>query len=76
MLGELAGDVVDKHLGVPNLVGVENVGRQRVAAPVPGAAIRVDSDLAHGVATGNVSGSASTERRPVVYLSWTPGGIS
>src|SRR5271170_7359221 len=32
---EVTGDVLDEHDGVPNLVGIEDVRRQRVAAPVP-----------------------------------------
>ena len=76
MLGELAEDLVDEHYRVPNLVGVENVGRQGVAAPMPDAALRVEEDAAHGEATGKTSGSACTERSALVYLSSTPGGIS
>ena len=61
---------------MPDVVGVEHFGRQRVAASVPGTTVRVDRDAAHGVATGNVSGSDSTERSAVVYFSSVPGGIS
>jgi hypothetical protein len=45
---------------MPNLVGVKDVRCQRVAAPVPFAAVCVDTDTAH-VATGKVNGSDSTD---------------
>ena len=45
---------------MPNLVGVKDVRRQRVAAPVSLAAVCVDTDTAH-VATGKVNGSDSTD---------------
>ena len=57
---EVTGDVLDEHDGVPYLVGIEDVRRQRVAAPVPLAALRVDTDTTH-VGTGKVSGSDSTD---------------
>ncbi len=66
LLLQLAGDLLDAHDRVPNLVGVEDVGRQGVAAPVPEAAIQVDENLGHEVGTGNVSGSASTDRSAAV----------
>ena len=57
---ELTGDVLDENDGMPNLVGVKDVRCQRVAAPVPFAAVCVDTDTAH-VATGKVNGSDSTD---------------
>ena len=57
---ELAGDGLDAHDRVPNLVGVKDVRCQRVAAPVPFAAVCVDTDTAH-VATGKVNCSDSTD---------------
>jgi hypothetical protein len=45
---------------VPYLVGIEDVRRQRVAAPVSLAALRVDTDTTH-VGTAKVSGSDSTD---------------
>ena len=45
---------------MPNLVGVKDVRRQRVAAPVSLAAVCVDTNTAH-VATGKVNGSDSTD---------------
>ncbi len=56
----LTGDVRDEHDGVPDLVGIEDVWRQRVAATVPFAAVCVDTDLRH-VGTGKVNGSDSTD---------------
>jgi hypothetical protein len=50
---------------VPDLVGIEDVRRQRVAAPVPLAALRVDTNTTH-VGTGNVNGSDSTDRSAAV----------
>jgi hypothetical protein len=57
---QFAGDVLDEHDGVPYLVGVEDVGRQGVAAPVPLTPVCVDTDTAH-VATGKINGSDSTD---------------
>ena len=47
-----------------DLVGVEDVGCQGVAAPVPGAPVGVDGYAGHG--TGKTSGSDSTERSAAV----------
>jgi hypothetical protein len=58
---ELAGNVLDQHDSMPNLVGVEDVGRQGVTTPVPLAAVDVDADTCHGFGTGKVSGSDSTD---------------
>ena len=66
---QVAGDVLDEHDGVANLVGVEDVGRQGVAAPVPLTAICVHTDATHGVDTGKVSGSDSTDLSAAVYVS-------
>ncbi len=67
---ELTGDVVDAHDRMSNLVGIKDVRRQRVAAPVPLAAVCVDTDTRHGfetaLATGNVNGSDSTDRNAAV----------
>ena len=53
-----------------DLVGIEDVGRQRVAASVPGAAVSVNEDAGHGfeagVDTGKISGSDSTDRSAAV----------
>ncbi len=57
----LTGDVFDKHDRVPDLVGVEDVRRQRVATPVTDAAICVYGHPGHDAGTGNVSGSDSTD---------------
>lgn len=76
LLLELAGDLRYAHDAVPDLVGVEDVGRQRIAASMPYAAICVDGDAGHGVGPGKVSGSVSTDRNPRVYLSSTPGLIA
>ena len=62
----LTGDVFDKHDRMPNLVGVEDVRRQGVATPVADAAICVDFDARHDVATGKISGSDSTDRSAAV----------
>ena len=62
---EVTGDVLDEHDRVPDLVGIEDVRRQRVAAPVPLAALRVDTNTTH-VATGKVNGSDSTDRSAAV----------
>ncbi len=56
---EFTRDFLDEHDGVADLVGIEDVGRQGVAAPVAGAAVSVDEDAGHG--TGKVSGSDSTD---------------
>ncbi len=74
MLLELARDIVRENDRVPDLVSVEDVGRQCVAAPVSGADIGVDRDARHDVE--NLSGSDSTERSALVYLSSVPGTIS
>ena len=42
MLFEFTGDFGDAHYRMSDLVGVEDVGRQRVAAAVPGAAVSID----------------------------------
>jgi hypothetical protein len=62
---EVTGDVLDEYDRVPDLVGIEDVRRQRVAAPVPLAALCVDADTTH-VRTGNVNGSDSTDRSAAV----------
>ena len=62
---EVAGDVLDEDNGVPNLVGVKDVRCQRVAAPVPFAAVCVDTDTTH-FATGKINGSDSTDRSAAV----------
>ena len=62
---KFAGDVLDQNDRVPDVVGVENVRRQRVTAPVSFAALCIDTDASH-VATGKVRGSDSTERSPAV----------
>ena len=72
---EVTGDVLDEHDRVPNLVGIKDVGRQCVAAPVPLAALCVDTDTTH-VGTGNVNGSNSTDLSAAVYVSSVPGLIS
>ena len=76
VLLEFTGDVCDAHYRVSDLVGIENVGRERVAASMPGAALSVDGDAGHCFTTGNVSGSDSTDRSAAVYVSCVPGGIS
>ena len=59
--------LVGWHRSVTNLVAVAQVvglherRRQRVAAPVSDAAIRVDENLGHGLDAGKVSGKASTD---------------
>lgn len=58
---EFAADFLDEHNGVAERVAVEDVGRQGVATPVAHAAVGVDDDSCHGVGTGKVSGSASTD---------------
>lgn len=63
---EVTGDVLDEHDRVPHLVGIEDVRRQCVAAPVPLAALRVDTDVCHDVGTGKVNGSDSTDRSAAV----------
>jgi hypothetical protein len=67
---EFTGDFFDEHDGVAHVVGIEDVGRQGVAAPVAGAAVGVDGDSGHGFetgeATGKVSGSDSTDRNAAV----------
>ena len=45
---------------MPNLVSIEDIWRQCVAAAVPLAALRVHTDTGH-VATGKVNGSDSTD---------------
>jgi hypothetical protein len=57
---QVAGDVLDEYDGMPNLVGVEDVGRQGIATPVPLTAVCVDTDTRH-VGTRKVSGSDSTD---------------
>jgi hypothetical protein len=66
MLLEFAGDVLDEDDRVSDLIGVEDVGRQGVAAPVTGATVSVDADTSHDIVTANVSGSDSTDLRPPV----------
>ena len=66
MLLEFTGDFPDEHYRVSDLVGIEDVGRQRVTAPVPGAAVSVDPDAGHSVGTGKISGSDSTDRSAAV----------
>jgi len=61
---------------MPNLVGVEDVRRQRVAAPVADAAICIDVDVTHDAATGKTSGSDSTDLSAAVYVNSVPGLIS
>ena len=63
---EFTGDVLDEHDGVAEFVGVEDVGRQGVAAPMAGATVSVDGDAGHVAGTGNVSGSDSTDRSAAV----------
>jgi hypothetical protein len=58
---QVTGDVLDQHDGVPDVVGIEDVRRQGVAAPVSLAAICVDADASHELATGKVNGSDSTD---------------
>ena len=62
------GKCPDLELNV--LVGIEDVGRQGVAAPVAGAAVGVYRDSGHafetGLVTGKVSGSDSTDRSATV----------
>jgi hypothetical protein len=72
---EVTGDVLDEHDRVPDLVGIEDVRRQRVAAPVAFTAIRVHTDTGH-LATGKVNGSDSTDRSAAVKVSSVPGLIS
>ena len=72
---ELAGDGLDAHDRVPNLVGIKDVRRQRVAAPVSLAAVCVDTNTAH-VGTGKVNGSDSTDRSAAVKVSSVPSLIS
>ena len=66
MLLEFTGDFPEEHYRVSDLVGVEDVGRERVAASVPGAAVSVDPDAGHSVGTGKISGSDSTDRSAAV----------
>ena len=63
---EVARDVLDAHDAVADLVGVEDVGRQGVAAPVAGAKVWVNPDAGHGWETGKTSGSDSTDRSAAV----------
>jgi len=72
---DAAFDFTDEHDGVADLVGVEDVGRQAVTAPVAGAAVGVDRDVGHD-GTGNIRGSDSTDRSAAVKVSWVPGLIS
>jgi hypothetical protein len=51
---------------MPDVVGVKNIRRQGVTAPVTDAAIYVDIDVSHDVSTGNVNGSDSTDRNAAV----------
>ena len=61
---------------MPDLVGVEDFWRQAVAAAVADAALRVQFDACHGVSTGKINGSDSTDRSAAVYVNWVPGLIS
>jgi hypothetical protein len=67
---EPTGNVFDAHDCVPNLVGIKDLRRQCVAAPVPLAAICVHTDTGHGfgtgLATGKVNGNDSTDRSAAV----------
>ena len=76
MLFKFTGDFGDTQYRVSDLVGVEDIRCQRVAAPVPGAAVSVDKDAGHRFETGNVSGSDSTDRSAAVKVSCVPGLIS
>ncbi|BBX45423.1 hypothetical protein MCOO_14380 [Mycobacterium cookii] len=58
-----------------DLVGVEDLRRQAVAAAMTDATLGVHIDAYH-VGTGNVSGSDSTDRSAAVYVNWVPGLIS
>ncbi len=65
---EFAGDLLRNHDAVAEFVGVENVRRQAVAAPMAGTAVGVDGDSRHGYETGSepgdtgkISGSDSTD---------------
>ena len=74
-----AGDFLEEHYAVSNLVGVKDVWRQRVTASVAGAAVGVDPDVRHrrgARGSGKVSGSDSTDRSAAVYVSSVPGVIS
>ena len=74
MLLLIFGDFGDAHDRMSDLVGIEDVGCQPVAGSVPNTAIRIDAS--HRAGTGNVKGSASTERSAAVYLDSVPGAIS
>src|SRR5271166_1969570 len=63
---EFAGDVLDAQNRMPDFVGIEDVGCQRVTASMSHAAIRVNRDVSHRAATGNTSGSVSTDRSAAV----------
>ena len=76
MLLEVTGDLIDKHDRMPDLVGIEDIWRQAVAAPVPDTPVGVNAYTVHDVGTGNFSGSVSTERSALVKTSCTPVGIS
>ncbi len=65
---EFTGDVLDNHDAVADFVGVENVRRQGIAAPVAGTPVGVDGDSRHRWTTGSeaedtgkISGSDSTD---------------
>jgi hypothetical protein len=66
MIFLLTGDFCDANDRVPDLVGVEDVRRQRITAPVPDTALGVDPDASHRTFTRKVSGNASTDRSPRV----------
>jgi hypothetical protein len=72
----LAGYFFGKHDRVPNLVGVENVRRQGITAPVTDTTVCVDADASHDAGTGKVSGSDSTDRSAAVKANSVPGLIS
>ena len=65
---KICGQALDKHDRVANLIGIEDVRRQGVAAPVAGAAVGVDDDAGHEAVTGKTRGSS----RPIAsaWKTW------
>jgi hypothetical protein len=61
---------------MPHVICIEYLGRQRITAPVADTSLSVYLNVRHGVVTGNVNGSDSTERRAAVKANWVPGLIS
>jgi hypothetical protein len=61
---EFTREVRDAYDGMADLISIEDVGRQAVAASMAGAQVVVDRDAAHD--TGKISGSDSTDRSAAV----------